>query len=53
MWHSGVKGGKNCKTKLNLSEGSTILYETILAQFPKLRACGGYELLEGFKNWVS
>ena len=34
------------KAKLHLSDGSTAMdiHEAILAQFPKLRACGGYEL---------
>ena len=35
------------KAKLRLSEGSTAMdiHDIILAQFPKLKACGGYELL--------
>ncbi len=43
------------KAKLRLSEGSTAMdiHDTILAQFPKLKVCGGYELLrtsEGSKR---
>ena len=41
-----------CKAKLHLSEISTAMeiHLAILAQFPKIADCGGYELLHTYDN---